>query len=125
MIAPIVVSCVALAWVLLSRKLARRSVTAPIVLSVAGLLLTAGPHPVLTVNVDVWGVRVAVEVTLALVLFVDASTVGFGWLRTRWRWPAQLLLIGLPLSIAVGFVTGLGVLPSLAPAAVGVVAAAL
>jgi NhaP-type Na+/H+ or K+/H+ antiporter len=125
MIALIVVLGVALAWVLGSRKLSRRSVTAPIVLSAAGLVLTSGSHPVLTVSVDATNVRVAVEVTLALVLFVDASTVGFGWFRTRWRWPARLLLIGLPLSMVLGYVTGLAILPSLAPAAVGVVAAAL
>ncbi len=125
MIATIVVLTVALAWVLASRKLSHRSVTAPIVLSLAGLLLTSGGHPVWTVNVDTSSVRMAVEVTLALVLFVDASDVGFGWFRTSWRWPAQLLLIGLPLSIAVGYLTGLALLPALTPAVVGVIAAAL
>ena len=125
MIAAIVVLCVALLWVLASRKLSHRSLTAPIVLSVAGLALTAGAHPVLTVDVDASSVRVAVEITLALVLFADASTVGFGWFRTRWRWPAQLLLIGLPLTIAAGFLVGWAILPGFGLAAVGVVAAAL
>ena len=125
MIATIVVLCVALAWVLVSRKLSQRSVTAPIVLSLAGLALTAGAHPVLHVNVDASSVRVAVELTLALVLFVDASTVGFGWFRTRWRWPAQLLLIGLPLTVTISYLAGLAIFPSLAPAVVGVIAAAL
>ncbi len=125
MIAVIVVLCVALVWVLASRKLSHRSVTAPIVLSVAGLVLTAGAHPVLTVDVDASSTRFVVEITLALVLFADASTVGFGWFRTSWRWPAQLLLIGLPLTIAAGFLAGWALLPGLGLAATGVVAAAL
>src|SRR5689334_19985006 len=125
MIAVIVVLCVALVWVLASRRLTRRSVTAPIVLTLAGLLLTAGPHPVITVDVDTSSVRTVVEITLALVLFADASTVGFGWFRTRWRWPAQLLLIGLPLTIAAGFLAAWAILPGLGLAAIGVVAAAL
>jgi NhaP-type Na+/H+ or K+/H+ antiporter len=125
MIAAIVVLTVALAWVLASRKLTRRSVTAPIVLSLAGWALASGPHPVITVSVEPSSVRTAVEITLALVLFVDASTVGFGWFRTSWRWPAQLLFIGLPLTIALGYVTAWGLFPGLAPAVVGVVASAL
>ncbi len=125
MIAAIVVLCVALGWVLASRRLTHRSVTAPIVLSLAGWVLTAGSNPVLTVDVDASSVRSVVEITLALVLFADASTVGFGWFRTRWRWPAQLLLIGLPLTIAAGFLTGAAMLPGLGLAAIGVVAAAL
>jgi NhaP-type Na+/H+ or K+/H+ antiporter len=80
---------------------------------------------VITVDVDTSSVRTVVEITLALVLFADASTVGFGWFRTRWRWPAQLLLIGLPLTIAAGFLAAWAILPGLGLAAIGVVAAAL
>jgi hypothetical protein len=44
-------------------QLSHRSVAAQIVLSLAGLVLTAGGHPVLKVDVDTSSLRVAVETT--------------------------------------------------------------
>jgi NhaP-type Na+/H+ or K+/H+ antiporter len=121
----ILVLAVAILWVLVSRRLSRRSVTAPIALSLAGLLLASGPHPIVDVQVDSAAARTAVSITLALVLFVDASTVGFGWFRTQWRWPAQLLLIGLPLTIGANYLASRWLFPSLSPAVLGALAAAL
>ena len=51
--------------------------------------------------------------------------VGFGWFRTQWRWPAQLLLIGLPLTIGANYLASRWLFPSLSPAVLGVLAAAL
>lgn len=127
MIAVIVILLVAIVWVLGSRRLSRRSVTAPIVLSLAGWALSSGSHPVIDVNVDASSVRVAASATLALVLFADASTIGFGWFLSSGRWPSQLLLIGLPLTIAAGWLAGWALLGGmgLELAAIGVIAAAL
>jgi NhaP-type Na+/H+ or K+/H+ antiporter len=42
------------------------------------------------------------KITLVLVLFSDASHVQFSQLKQSWRLPARMLVIGLPLSIALG-----------------------
>ena len=42
------------------------------------------------------------EVTLALVLFSDASRIDLGHLRDGYSWPLRMLLIGLPLVVVLG-----------------------
>jgi NhaP-type Na+/H+ or K+/H+ antiporter len=59
-------------------------------------------------SLDMEGLRVLAEVTLALVLFADASSADLATLKRHIVIPRRLLLIGLPLTIALGF--GAGVL---------------
>ena len=47
-------------------------------------------------------VRTLTELTLALLLFADASTIDFGRLRHDAHLPLRLLGMGLPLTIALG-----------------------
>ncbi len=58
--------------------------------------------------VDMEGLRTLAELTLALVLFTDAANANLGVLKQSFRIPQRLLLIGLPLTILLGF--GIGVL---------------
>jgi NhaP-type Na+/H+ or K+/H+ antiporter len=51
-------------------------------------------------------VRVLAEATLAFVLFSDSSRIDFGKLRSDLSFPARLLGIGLPLTIAAGAIAG-------------------
>ena len=44
------------------------------------------------------------ELTLALVLFTDAARIDVGRIRRQYRWPARMLLIGLPLAMVLGAV---------------------
>jgi len=62
----------------------------------------------LDMNVDVEILRSLAEMTLALVLFSDASNANLGVLKHSILIPRRLLLIGLPLTIVLGF--GVGVL---------------
>lgn len=48
------------------------------------------------------GKRLLAEITLVLVLFSHASHVQFTQLKQSWRLPFRMLVIGLPLSIALG-----------------------
>jgi NhaP-type Na+/H+ or K+/H+ antiporter len=52
------------------------------------------------------GYKVLAELALALVLFTDASKTDFKVLKTNLNIPSRLLLIGLPLTIILGIVTG-------------------
>jgi hypothetical protein len=58
-----------------ARRLEHCSVTAPVVLVAAGTVLGAGYLDVLPANVSTESVRLVTELTLALILFADASTV--------------------------------------------------
>jgi NhaP-type Na+/H+ or K+/H+ antiporter len=90
--------------------LERSVVTAAIFFTSAGLL--AGPVLGL-IDLRIGGepVKLLAEATLTLVLFADASRISFPALRSEFAVPARLLGVGLPLTIAVGTLAGVGVLP--------------
>jgi len=64
-----------LAWAVLSNLLATVNITGPLVLLVAGYLLGNPSWGPLAVDVDAPSVHLLAEVTLALLLFADASRV--------------------------------------------------
>ncbi|MFN8167246.1 MAG: cation:proton antiporter [Candidatus Nanopelagicales bacterium] len=115
---------VVVVWVLVSGRLSRRSVTGPIALTLAGLLLTVEPFG-LDIPLESETVKLLIEVTLAVVLFTDASTVGARWFATEWRYPLRLLGIGLPLTILVGTLVAWWLFPGTDVWLAFVVAAAL
>jgi NhaP-type Na+/H+ or K+/H+ antiporter len=86
----------------------RSRVSGPIVFTAFGLL--AGPLGLglLALEVNRELLRILAELTLALVLFTDAAGADLGVLRKGWALPTRLLLLGLPLTILLGF--GVGVL---------------
>ena len=83
-----IVAALVFAWGTLSARLERFDVTAPIVFTVAGLLLTHGPLAALGVAPGHEAVKMLAEATLALVLFSDASRVGLHQLRADRPVPA-------------------------------------
>jgi len=89
-------------WGMLSARLERFDMTAPIVFTAAGVLLTHGPLRPLGIAPSAETVKVLAEATLALVLFSDASRVGLRQLRTDAGLCLRLLLVGLPLAIGLG-----------------------
>ena len=91
-----------LGWAIVSGALARYNLTGPLVFAVAGYLLANPDWGPLDIHVDAPSVHVVAEVTLALVLFSDASRVNVTELRHDAWLPTRLLAIGLPLSIALG-----------------------
>lgn len=62
----------------------------------------------LRLDVDAELLRTLAELTLAMVLFADASNANLGVLKKNLQIPQRLLLIGLPLTILLGY--GVGVL---------------
>ncbi len=62
----------------------------------------------LSLDIEKEGLRTLAELTLALVLFIDASNANLDVLKQQIRIPRNLLLIALPLIILFGF--GVGVL---------------
>ena len=99
------------AWGVLSGRLERSELTAPIVFVVGGLVL----HATVSVAPDVEAetVKLLSEVTLVWVLFSDASRVDLRRLRADAGIYARLLALGLPLTVLLGWLTAAVVLPDL------------
>jgi len=110
----VIAGCTVL-WGLVSSRLERWGVTAPIAFLGFGLFAANRPLQLVHVLPGSATVRTIAEVTLALVLFSDASRVNIRALRRDVGAPARLLLIGLPLTIGLGFFVGLVVFTGIDP----------
>lgn len=95
----------------LADKLGRWSITAPLVFVAAGYLLSATGVIPPSISPRTESVKLLTEITLALLLFADASTLSFRQVRDDVRLPLRLLTIGIVLTIALGAITALGLLP--------------
>jgi len=89
-------------------RVERTWVSGPIVFTIFGLIIGPVGLALLSFKADGETIRTLAELTLALVLFTDAAGADLPVLRRTEALPARLLLIGLPLTILLGF--GLGVL---------------
>jgi NhaP-type Na+/H+ or K+/H+ antiporter len=100
----VLLGLVAIGYALVASRLERESVGGPLVFAAAGLLL--GPFALSKLHpaADGVDVRLVAELTLALLLFADASTVGLRELRRHAGLPFRLLAVGLPLTIVFGTV---------------------
>ena len=88
-------------------RVERTPITGPIVFMAFGFLvgpLGAGWLELQVTNQDL---RILADLTLALVLFIDAANAEVSVLRTSRLIPRRLLLFGLPGTIALGFAAGL------------------
>ncbi len=112
---PIIIFAALLAYIFgLFSKLSERSpITGPMVFVAVGI--AAGPLGFgwLKVSVNAELVRVVAEITLVLILFVDASLINLpALIRTRGI-PLRLLLIGLPLTMLLGILIAWPMFPGL------------
>ena len=100
---------VVLAWGVVSGRMARYSITLPIVLVAMGAVLSA--TDVVVVELDSEAVRTLVELALSILLFADATEISARWLRSSGRLPLRMLALGFPLTVATGFAAGYWLLP--------------
>jgi NhaP-type Na+/H+ or K+/H+ antiporter len=85
---------------LISGKLEQVWLTEPLVAAILGLiggLAVFGP-----VDLESPLILTLLELTLALVLFADASRIEISRLRAGFDWPLRMLLIGMPVVIVLG-----------------------
>jgi NhaP-type Na+/H+ or K+/H+ antiporter len=90
------------AYTLVALWLGRFSITMPMVFVFVGAL--TGMHALgwIQFSLEAPDVERLTEVTLALLLFADASTLNFNQVKEDRNLPGRLLLIGLPLIILLG-----------------------
>ena len=86
--------------------LERTWLSGAIVFVAFGLLFGPFGLGILHLNVNSENLRAIAELTLALVLFTDAANANLTVLKSSVRLPCRLLLVGLPLTILVGFGVG-------------------
>lgn len=93
---------------LVGGRLAKSPISGAIIFTAFGLALGPLGFGFLNLNAGTEQIRLLAELTLALVLFTDAANSNLGVLRQHVHLPGRLLLIGLPLTLLLGF--GVGVL---------------
>jgi NhaP-type Na+/H+ or K+/H+ antiporter len=102
----IMAACVFL-YSIVSGGLERTPVNGALVFILCGIALGPVGLGVLNLNLEREGLRTLAELTLALVLFTDAANANLGVLKKSFHIPQGLLLIGLPLTILLGFGVGM------------------
>ena len=109
--AALVVTATIFVWGLVSARLERADVTAPIVfVAIGAIIAVLGLADPFTAPERL---KPLVELTLVWVLFCDAARVRVSDLRRDMGRYARLLGIGLPLSVVLGWVLALWLLPGL------------
>jgi sodium/hydrogen antiporter len=95
-----------LVYGLIAKRIEKTAISGPFLAVVVGLL--AGPLvlDLIDLKLGIENYRVIAELTLALVLFTDASNTDIRVLIKNVTIPSRLLLIGLPLTIALGIMGG-------------------
>jgi len=92
-----------LLYSLVSKRLGRTSITAPMIFTAAGLLISFFTKDLLgSSDMSHGTVHLLVEITLIFVLFTDAARINFKLLRKDHKLPQRMLFIGLPLTIIFG-----------------------
>jgi sodium/hydrogen antiporter len=107
------VSIALIAFACVSGRLRGSAFTPAILFAGVGFLLGNEVLDVIAADIDVGHIRLLAEVTLALVLFSDASSLDARKLSHEVGIPARLLGIGLPLTIILGAGVALWLFPDL------------
>jgi NhaP-type Na+/H+ or K+/H+ antiporter len=98
----LVVALSVLAFGLISGRIERSFITAPMVFVVLGLLVGRWGLAIVPQEIETPLVDTLAAITLILVLFTDASRIDLKLLRRQHSLPVRLLGVGLPLTIAMG-----------------------
>jgi NhaP-type Na+/H+ or K+/H+ antiporter len=112
-------------YALVASRLDRWWITGPMVFVAAGAVLGPGGLGVLPVSVSHEAVLTVTELTLALVLFADASTIRLRDIEGDAGLPNRLLFIGLPLTVVAGTVLAYLMLPGVGWAMAALIATIL
>ncbi len=88
-------------------RLEKTPLSGALVFVLFGLIFGPLGFDFLKLRVDAELLSTLAELTLALVLFSDASNANLRELKHSFHIPQRLLLIGLPLTIVLGFTTGI------------------
>ncbi len=113
------------AYSLISRRLERYLISAPMFFVTAGILL--GPDVLGAIDLELTGETglLVAEVALVIVLFADAGRINLSALRENSGLPSRLIGIGMPLTIGLGVAAGALLLTEIEFWEAGIIAAVL
>lgn len=97
----------------LSRRLSTTVLSGPLVFVVCGLAIGPLGLDLLNADRDPEVIRTLLESALILVLFTDAAAIRIGDLRREGFLPLRLLVVGLPVTMALGWLVAWPLLPGL------------
>jgi NhaP-type Na+/H+ or K+/H+ antiporter len=97
-----IVAVAALAFALLSKRLEGSILTLPIFIVAFGMAIGSGGLGIVALTPSHGSIHILAEITLVLVLFSDASRIDLKRLIADHNLPQRMLLIGMPLTIALG-----------------------
>ena len=96
----IVVLAATIAFAMIGKRLEKSIVTAPMVFLALGLILANGGW--LPAEEARHSLELLAEVTLVILLFLDASQIDLQQLKKQHVWPQRMLVRGLPLTLLIG-----------------------
>jgi len=88
---------------LIAGRVERSVVSGPMVFVVAGFLLGPSGFGLLNRDTGSEDLRTLADLTLALILFIDAAGADLSVLKRQFQIPSRMLLVGLPGIIGLGF----------------------
>ncbi|MEO1733126.1 MAG: cation:proton antiporter [Pseudomonadota bacterium] len=97
------------AFCMVANRLSKTVITAPQVFLALGFIV-AQFSMVPEIGTEE-ALHIVAETTLIILLFLDAAQIDVAQLRSRFVWPARMLLLGLPLAMVLGTFAGLLVFP--------------
>jgi len=111
------------AFAMVARRLSMSVITAPmaflalgVFIAITGLVANETAEAML---------HVVAEITLIVLLFLDAAQIDLAALRKQHVWPVRMLVLGMPLMLIFGIIAAFPFLPGLPLAAIVLVAAIL
>jgi NhaP-type Na+/H+ or K+/H+ antiporter len=100
-----------LVYGLFSKALEKSVVSAPMIFVALGVAASFFSVEALKEGINAPLLKILAELTLVLVLFLDASTINRSALKKQRSLPLRLLLIGLPLTMLLGFFIAIPLFP--------------
>jgi NhaP-type Na+/H+ or K+/H+ antiporter len=119
------IAVVVVAYTLVASKLDQWWITGPMVFVAAGVILGPGGLDVLPLSLTNETVVTIADLTLALLLFSDASTIRLQDVEGDAGLPRRLLFVGLPLTILAGALLAYLMFPGVGWAAAALIASIL
>lgn len=110
---------------LVCKGLERTLFSGAVIFTAFGVLFGPLGLGILDLEVDAELLKTLAELTLALVLFTDAANANLRELKHSFRLPQRLLLVALPMTILLGFGTGVVLLKGLSLLEIAVLATML
>ncbi len=101
-----VLAVVAFLYSIVAQRMERTPFSGALVFITIGLLFGPVGLGILDISINQTEFRVLADLTLALVLFIDAANADLSVLKSQSYIPVRMLFIGLPLVIATGMLLG-------------------